>query len=273
MHFDLGAQRGDRGHRPRRRCRCRPSTRRATSPPTTSRCAPTCKPIEITQPEGPSFTVDGNLVRWQKWSLRIGFDPYEGLVLHQVTLRRRRPRPRSILHRASITEMVVPYGDPSEMHGWKNAFDAGEWGLGRMTQSLTLGCDCLGEIHYFDATLASEHGEPYVDRERDLHARGGLRDPLEARRPLRRHERGAPQPPARRQLHRDRRQLRVRLLLVPLPRRQHPARGEAHRHRVADGDRAGHDARVRERHRARRRRAAPPAPVLRPARLRRRRLR
>ena len=67
------------------------------------------------------------------------------------------------------------------------------------------------------------------DRERDLHARGGLRDPLEARRPARRTRRGAPEPPARRELHRDRRQLRVRLLLVLLPRRQHPARGEAHR--------------------------------------------
>ena len=58
--------------------------------------------------------------------------------------------------------MVVPYGDPSPLHGWKNAFDAGEWGLGRMTQPLTLGCDCLGEIRYFDATLATEHGKPWV---------------------------------------------------------------------------------------------------------------
>ena len=119
------------------------------------------KPIHITQPDGPSFTVDGNLIRWQKWALRITFDPYEGLVLHQVTYTDG-GRERSILHRASISEMVVPYGDPGEQQGWKNAFDAGEWGLGRMTQSLTLGCDCLGEIHYFDAVLASEKGEPQV---------------------------------------------------------------------------------------------------------------
>jgi primary-amine oxidase len=58
--------------------------------------------------------------------------------------------------------MVVPYGIPGELHGWKNAFDAGEWGLGRMTQSLELGCDCLGEITYLDATLANEQGEPWV---------------------------------------------------------------------------------------------------------------
>jgi primary-amine oxidase len=119
------------------------------------------KPISITQPEGPSFTVDGNLVQWQKWQFRVAFDPFEGLVLHQVAYDDD-GRVRSILHRASICEMVVPYGDPSPLHGWKNAFDAGEWGLGRMTQSLTLGCDCVGEIRYFDATLATEQGRPWV---------------------------------------------------------------------------------------------------------------
>ena len=43
------------------------------------------RPLTITQPQGPSFTVDGNLVRWQKWSLRVGMDPLEGLVLHTVS--------------------------------------------------------------------------------------------------------------------------------------------------------------------------------------------
>jgi primary-amine oxidase len=119
------------------------------------------KPISITQPDGPSFTVEGNLVKWQKWQFRVAFDPFEGLVLHQIAYDDD-GRLRSILHRASISEMVVPYGDPSPLHGWKNAFDAGEWGLGRMTQPLTLGCDCLGEIHYFDATLATEFGKPWV---------------------------------------------------------------------------------------------------------------
>jgi primary-amine oxidase len=120
------------------------------------------KPISISQPDGPSFSVDGNLVRWQKWQFRVSFDPYEGLVLHQVAYEDDDGRIRPVLHRASIAEMVVPYGDAGPLHGWKNAFDAGEWGLGRMTQSLTLGCDCVGEIRYFDATLANEQGEPWV---------------------------------------------------------------------------------------------------------------
>ena len=69
-------------------------------------------------------------------------------------------RIRPILHRASISEMVVPYGDPGEVQGWKNAFDAGEWGLGRMTQPLTLGCDCLGEIRYVDVDDGRRAGRP-----------------------------------------------------------------------------------------------------------------
>jgi primary-amine oxidase len=117
------------------------------------------RPLEITQPEGVSFTVDGNLIRWQRWSLRVCLDPLEGIVLHTVGYEDG-GRTRSILHRASICEMVVPYGDPGPIHGWKNAFDAGEWGLGRMANSLALGCDCVGEIHYLDAVIADDHGNP-----------------------------------------------------------------------------------------------------------------
>ncbi len=113
--------------------------------------------VEITQPDGPSFELDGHTLSWQKWSLHVTMDPLEGLVLHQVAY-----DGRSIAHRMAISEMVVPYGDPSPMHNWKNAFDAGEWGLGRMANSLKLGCDCLGEIRYLDWHYADERGNPAV---------------------------------------------------------------------------------------------------------------
>ncbi|HEX5562063.1 MAG TPA: primary-amine oxidase [Nocardioidaceae bacterium] len=117
------------------------------------------RPIEITQPEGPSFTVDGDVVRWEGWELRIGFDQVEGLTLHQVGFRDG-DRLRPVVYRASVAEMVVPYGDPSPVRFWQNYFDAGEYSLGKDTNSLTLGCDCLGEIHYFDATIADDDGQP-----------------------------------------------------------------------------------------------------------------
>lgn len=118
--------------------------------------------LEITQPDGVSFTLDGNLLRWQGWDVRLTFDPYEGLVLHQLGIELGGRERRSVAHRLSVSEMVVPYGDPGEVQGWKNAFDAGEWGLGRMTQSLELGCDCLGDITYLDGVMANEQGEPWV---------------------------------------------------------------------------------------------------------------
>jgi len=119
------------------------------------------RPLEIIQPEGPSFSVEGNLVRWQKWSMRVGMDPLEGLVLHTIAYVQDGEK-RPLVYRASVSEMVVPYGHPGPMHSWKSAFDAGEWGLGRMANSLTLGCDCLGEIHYFDDEFADEHGKPHT---------------------------------------------------------------------------------------------------------------
>ena len=115
------------------------------------------KPLEIVQTEGPSFSLDGRLLSWQKWQMRVSLHPREGLVLHQIGYNDD-GRLRPICYRASIAEMVVPYGDPSVGHYFKNAFDSGECGLGRLTNSLELGCDCLGEIAYLDAALSDEHG-------------------------------------------------------------------------------------------------------------------
>lgn len=43
---------------------------------------------------------------------------------------------RPVAHRLSFVEMVVPYGDPNAPHYRKNAFDAGEDGLGKNAHSL-----------------------------------------------------------------------------------------------------------------------------------------
>ena len=118
------------------------------------------KPLEIVQPDGPSFVVEGNEVRWQKWRFRVGFNAREGLVLHAIGYEDE-GRLRSVLHRAALSEMVVPYGHPGGGHFRKNAFDVGEYGIGVLANSLTLGCDCLGAIRYFDAWLADSKGDPY----------------------------------------------------------------------------------------------------------------
>ena len=117
------------------------------------------KPLDVVQPEGPSFSVDGKLVSWQKWSFRVGYTRREGLVLHDISYDDQ-GRTRPIIYRASLAELVVPYGDPAEKNFRKNAFDVGEAGIGSLANSLTLGCDCLGQIYYFDADLNNSRGEP-----------------------------------------------------------------------------------------------------------------
>lgn len=115
------------------------------------------KPLDITQPDGPSFQVHGDQLSWQKWDLRVGWSSREGLVINTVTYTEG-DQVRPVLYRASLAEMTVPYGDPSSTQARKNAFDAGEYGMGMLANSLALGCDCLGEIHYLDAHFCDAEG-------------------------------------------------------------------------------------------------------------------
>ncbi len=113
------------------------------------------RPINITQPEGVSFTLTGRRLRWHDWDVIIGFNAREGLTLHDL-----RHGDRSVLYRASLAEMVVPYGSPKAPHHRKNVFDIGEYGLGKLANSLSLGCDCLGVIQYLGAWIPGIDGEP-----------------------------------------------------------------------------------------------------------------
>ena len=118
---------------------------------------PDLRPLEIRQPEGPSFALEGHELSWQKWRMRLGFTPREGLVLHRVSYRDQ-GRDRPILHRAAVVDMVVPYGDPRHTYFHRNAFDVGEFGIGTLANSLVNGCDCLGEIRYLDAVVNDSRG-------------------------------------------------------------------------------------------------------------------
>lgn len=121
------------------------------------RAAP--KPLAITQPKGSSFSVDGNEVRWQKWRFRYGVHPREGLVLYTVGYEDGENL-RSILYRASVSEMVIPYGDPSRSWFFRGVFDEGEYGLGQMMFPLQPGADAPDNAVFFDAVLSDEKGSP-----------------------------------------------------------------------------------------------------------------
>jgi primary-amine oxidase len=124
---------------------------------TGSRTAP--KRLAITQPGGPSFTINGQEIRWQKWRFRYTLHPREGLILHTVGYEDG-DRVRPILYRAALSEMVVPYGDSDRNWRWRAAFDVGEYNVGRQTSSIEENTDAPENATLLDATFADDEGKP-----------------------------------------------------------------------------------------------------------------
>jgi primary-amine oxidase len=98
-------------------------------------------------------------VRWQKWRFRFAVHPREGLVLYTVGYDDN-GRVRPILYRGSLSEMLVPYADPASNWAFRNAFDEGEYGLGRLTDALEVGTDAPRHARFFDAVYADDLGKP-----------------------------------------------------------------------------------------------------------------
>jgi primary-amine oxidase len=115
-------------------------------------------PVILTHPEGQNFSLSGNEVRWQNWRFRVEAHPREGPVLHLVTYTDQ-GRERKILHRLSLSEMLVPYGDPQDTWSWRSAFDVGEYGFGDKTSSLDPGADVPSNATFLSAAYMDATGK------------------------------------------------------------------------------------------------------------------
>lgn len=120
-----------------------------------------CKPLIVSQPEGPSFKMNGNEISWQKWRFRYEIDAREGLVLHTISYEDE-GKPRSIMHRAAVSEVSVPYGAPGYDWVWRSPIDEGEYGLGRLTTSLRPGHEVPMHATTIDVPYADSVGEVKV---------------------------------------------------------------------------------------------------------------
>ena len=83
-----------------------------------------------------SFSIAGNEITWQKWRFRVVVDDTEGLFIHQISYEQD-GKSRPIIDRASLAEMVVPYGDTRPTQTFKHALDSGEYGLGMTANSVS----------------------------------------------------------------------------------------------------------------------------------------
>jgi primary-amine oxidase len=117
-------------------------------------------PISVQQPMGPSYRLEGQSVSWQKWNFHFRIDRRVGLVVSNVGYQDG-DKLRSILYEGSLSEMFVPYMDPSE--GWfaRTFFDVGEFASG-FSSSLDMGTDCPENAAYFDQMYADWKGIPKI---------------------------------------------------------------------------------------------------------------
>ncbi len=110
---------------------------------------PGLKPLNVVQPDGPSFTLTGDQVEWMGWQFRVGFNPREGLVLHQIGFKDAGVV-RPIIQRMALDEIFVPYALPDGNWVWRAALDFGEYNLGQYSESLEAGVDVPTNAVFFD---------------------------------------------------------------------------------------------------------------------------
>lgn len=116
------------------------------------------EPLDAIMPNGRSFAVSGQHISWQNWRFRFSFEPMKGLVLYQVGYEDK-GRLRSIAYKISLSEMLVPYSAAPKTWSFRNAFDVGEYGIGRTAHSLDPLIDVPSHAAFFDANFANESGE------------------------------------------------------------------------------------------------------------------
>ena len=107
------------------------------------------RPLDIVQPEGPTFTIEGRLVRWSHWRMRIGFTAREGLVLHEVGWEQD-GEVRPVLHRGLAGRARRALRRPEPDQSLQERLRRRRVRDRAAGDTLELGCDCLGEVRYLD---------------------------------------------------------------------------------------------------------------------------
>ena len=118
-------------------------------------------PLDTRQPLGPGFEIDGHEVRWQNWRFHLRPDQRVGAVLSLVSYQEKPGvPPRSVMYQGHLSEIFVPYMDPS--FGWyrRNFIDVGEFMAGGLAKALLRGRDCPDYATYVDTVISNDKGRP-----------------------------------------------------------------------------------------------------------------
>ncbi|CAL5198786.1 unnamed protein product [Lathyrus oleraceus] len=115
------------------------------------------------QPQGPGFQIEGHSVSWANWKFHIGFDVRAGIVISLASIYDlEKHKSRRVLYKGYISELFVPYQDPTEEFYFKTFFDSGEFGFGLSTVSLIPNRDCPPHAQFIDTYIHSANGTPIL---------------------------------------------------------------------------------------------------------------
>jgi len=116
-------------------------------------------PFFVHQPNGAGYSINGHVVEWQKWKFHIRPDHRVGMVISTVTYNDN-DDVRNIMYEGFLSEIFVPYMDPS--FGWypRNFIDLGEYTAGGFTNPLLRGADAPDYAHYMDGLFVHDNGRP-----------------------------------------------------------------------------------------------------------------
>lgn len=120
---------------------------------------PGTKPAIISQPLGPGFQINDGEVSWQNWHFRFRLDSRVGPIVNLVSIDDGGKR-RSILYEGMLSELFVPYMDPTLGWSTRSFIDAGEFYPSGVLQTLRDGLDCPANAVYFDGLSSNEKGYP-----------------------------------------------------------------------------------------------------------------
>ena len=130
------------------------------APPEPMLPVPTASVAPTTSAQPSNIEIDGHMIRWQPWQFHLRIDPRLGPVISLVRYQHKKNR-RLILYQGSLSELFVPYMDPSPGWYFKTYMDAGEYGIGKLASALKPGVDCPSNAVFMNAVFASEWGKPY----------------------------------------------------------------------------------------------------------------
>ena len=118
------------------------------------------RPLVPTQPNGPSFSIRGSEILWDRWRLHFGVHPRRGVEIYDVAIVEGN-QIRPVLYRAGLSELMTPYGDPEYVSWYPR--DAGDYGMALYSAtraSAVVSADAPANATFVPAVFTDPKGKP-----------------------------------------------------------------------------------------------------------------